>query len=265
MQERGNVFVVQLDEMTNNNFVTALREFQWQVSAFESPAELLERLQTEDVDAMVLRGRGKRMPQLIAALRRAAPDAVVVWQAPAATPRERVEALEAGVDAYSSVRMEAPEWDALLRNVRRRLLPPATDGPAWRVHGRERVLSGPAGERLPLTVTERAFFIRLLNAPGQCLRRERFFPGNPQEGARSVDVLVSRLRSKARRLDIDLPVLAVRGWGYIFLQHDPGATRQGGWNSAPNAACAKPLEHDQVVPVHQLGVGHAAQDAGDLG
>ena len=81
MQERGNVFVVQLDEMTNNNFVTALREFQWQVSAFESPAELLEHLQTEDADAMVLRGRGKRIPQLIAALRRAAPDAVVVWQA----------------------------------------------------------------------------------------------------------------------------------------------------------------------------------------
>jgi len=126
------------------------------------------------------------------------------------------------------------------------------------------VLSGPAGERLPLTVTERVFFIRLLNAPGQCLRRERFFPGNPQEGARSVDVLVSRLRSKARRLDIELPVLAVRGWGYIFLQHDPG-TKPQGWDPARNAPCGKGLEHDQVVPMHQLGVGHAAQDAGDLG
>lgn len=221
MQERGNVFVVQLDEMTSNNFVAALREFHWQVSACQSPTELLDRLRTQDVDAMVLRGQGERVPQLIAALRRAAPDAVVVWQAPAATASERVEALEAGVDAYSSVRMEPLEWDTLLRNARRRLLPPATDGPAWRVHGAERVLSGPSGERLPLTLTECAFFLRLLNAPGQCLRRERFFPSNPQEGARRVDVLVSRLRSKARRLDIDLPVLAVRGWGYILLQHSP--------------------------------------------
>lgn len=221
MQERGNVFVVQLDEMTSSNFVAALRELQWQVSACESPDDLLDRLRTQEADAMVLRGQGKGVPRLIAALRRAAPDAVVVWQAPAATPRERVEALDAGVDAYSAVRMGAVEWDALLRNARRRMLPPATDGPAWRVLAQERVLSGPAGERLPLTATERAFFIRLLNAPGQCLRRERFFSCNPQDGARSVDVLVSRLRSKARRFDIELPVLAVRGWGYIFLQHDP--------------------------------------------
>lgn len=224
MQERGNVFVLHLDEMTNSNFVAALRELQWQVSECESPGELLDRLRTQDVDAMVLRGKGNRVPQLIAALRRAAPDAAVVWQAPAATPRERVEALDAGVDAYSAVRMGALEWDALLRNVRRRMLLPATDGPAWRVLAQQRVLSGPAGESLPLTVTECAFFIRLLNAPGQCLRRERFFPSNPQEGARSVDVLVSRLRSKARRFDIELPVLAVRGWGYILLQHHPATT-----------------------------------------
>lgn len=219
MHERGNVFVVQLDEMTSNHFVAALQDFQWQVSACESVDELLERLRTDHVDAMVLRGQGAEVPKLIAALRRAAPDAAVVWQSAAASARERVEALEAGVHFYSSARMEPEEWDALLRNVRRRLLPPSTDGPAWRLD--KRVLSGPAGERLPLTLTERDFFIRLLRAPGQCLRRDRFFPCNPREGARSVDVLVSRLRTKARRFDIELPVLAVRGWGYILLQHSP--------------------------------------------
>ncbi|WP_235489592.1 helix-turn-helix domain-containing protein [Achromobacter sp. DMS1] len=86
--------------------------------------------------------------------------------------------------------------------------------------GQASVLAGPAGERLPLTANERAFFIRLLNAPGQCLARERFFPSCSEaahDGARRVDVLVSRLRSKARRLNIDLPVVAVRGWGYMML------------------------------------------------
>ena len=95
MLERGYVLVVQLDEMASNNFVAALREFQWQVSACESPDELLDRLRTQDVDAMVLRGQAEGVPKLIAALRRAAPDAAVVWQAPAASARERVEALEA--------------------------------------------------------------------------------------------------------------------------------------------------------------------------
>lgn len=220
MQERGCVFVVQLDEMASNNFVDALSQFHWQVSACASPAELLDRLRTQEVDALVLRGLGKGVPKLISALRRAAPEAPVVWQAPTASARQRVEALEAGVDVFSSERMEPLEWDALLRNVRRRMMPPPTDGPAWRLH--ERTLAGPAGERLPLTANERAFFVRLLSAPGQCLRRDRFFPRNPQEGARSVDVLVSRLRSKARRFDIELPILAVRGWGYILVQHIPG-------------------------------------------
>jgi hypothetical protein len=34
-----------------------------------------------------------------------------------------------------------------------------------------------------------------------------------------VDVVVSRLRSKARRFNMELPVLAVRGWGYILMPH----------------------------------------------
>lgn len=223
MLERGHVFVVQLDEMTSKNFVTALSEYQWQVSPCASPAELLQRSRAQEVDALVLRGLGKEVPKLIEALRRAAPEAAIVWQAPTASARQRVAALNAGVDVFCSARMEPEEWDALLRNVRRRMLPPATDGPAWRLH--EQTLAGPAGERLPLTANERAFFVRLLRAPGQCLRRDRVFPRELQEGARSVDVLVSRLRTKARRFDIELPILAVRGWGYILVQHIPVASR----------------------------------------
>ena len=35
--------------------------------------------------------------------------------------------------------------------------------------------------------------------------------------SRSLDVLVSRLRRKAQKRGVDLPLLAVRGWGYLFL------------------------------------------------
>ena len=121
-----------------------------------------------------------------------------------------------------------------------------------RGHARARA-GGPAGERLPLTATERAFLVRLLNAPDHCLRRERFLPRNAaveRDSVRRVDVLVSRLRSKARRLDIDLPVLAVRG----------GATSC--WRGEGRRA--RTLQDDQIVPMHELGFGHAAQDAGNL-
>ncbi|QVQ25812.1 winged helix-turn-helix domain-containing protein [Achromobacter deleyi] len=217
MQERGSVFVVQLDEMVSNNLAAALRQFRWRVRVFDSVMGLQDQLQTQVADTYVLSGAPAGVPGLVALLRRVAPGAAVVWQACGVTAVERAAALDAGVDACAPVGMESLEWDALLRNLYRRTRPSAS---SWRVDAPARVLAGPAGERLPLTARERAFFVRLLNAPGQCLQRERFFPSDardPSDGARRVDVVVSRLRSKARRFNIELPVLAVRGWGYMLL------------------------------------------------
>ncbi|WP_258130568.1 transcriptional regulator [Achromobacter anxifer] len=206
MEQRGSVFVVQLAEAAGEDFAGALRLLRWQVRLFDSSAQLLEHLQTERADVLALCGASRGVPDLIAMLRRLAPAATVVWQSPGVGASERIAALDAGADVCMPDGMEALEWDALLRNLCRRA--PAA------------ALAGPAGEYLPLTATERAFFVRLLNAPGYCLRRESFFPAgghDSREGARRVDVLLSRLRSKARRLNIELPVLAVRGWGYILM------------------------------------------------
>lgn len=219
MHDRGSVFVVQLDEITGSNLAAALRGFRWQVRVFGSLAGLQKQLRTQVADAVVLCGAGAEVPGLIAMLRRAAPGAAVVWQAHGRTALERIAALDAGADACPQDDMYALEWDALLRNLYRRARRGAG---AWRVDAPARVLAGPAGERLPLTARERAFFVRLINAPGHCLHRERFFPTDTSDaldGARRVDVVVSRLRSKARRFNIELPVLAVRGWGYILLPH----------------------------------------------
>lgn len=228
MQERGSVFIVQSDEMGGKQFAAALRQFQWDVRAFGSLAGLQEYLQTQSADALVLRGPYLGVPALLARLRRAAPGAALVWQPWGATAAERAAALDAGIDACAPAGMEALEWDALLRSLYRRAHGGAG---SWRVLTPGRMLAGPDGERLPLTVRERAFFVRLFNAPGHCLHRERFFPNEARDaldGARRVDVVVSRLRSKARRLNIELPVLAVRGWGYILLAHGVAKTPSKG-------------------------------------
>ncbi len=217
MEQRGSVFVVRLGDAAGEEFAAALRLLHWQVRVFDSSARLLEHLQTEAADALVLCGASQGVPDLVAMLRRAAPAAAVVWQASDACASDRIAALDAGADICMAAGMDALEWDALLRKLYRRA--PAAALP-WRVDPHAGALAGPAGEYLPLTVTERAFFVRLLNAPGYCLRRESFFPAggrDSREGARRVDVLLSRLRSKARRLNIELPVLAVRGWGYILM------------------------------------------------
>nr|WP_049076736.1 winged helix-turn-helix domain-containing protein [Achromobacter ruhlandii] len=206
--------------MPCNKFVHTLRQFQWEVGLCRSPDGVLARLRNEPADVVVLRGSADNLTELIAALRRASPSCAVIWQSPDDSPQARIAALDAGAHVCVPAQANIPEWDAVLRNQIRCQHPPADAMPRWRVDGRARMLSGPAGERLPLTNTERAFFVSLLNAPHQCLPREGFFPDatrDPMDGARRVDVLVSRLRSKARRLNIDLPVLAVRGWGYMLM------------------------------------------------
>ena len=248
MWHRGTVFVVQSDEIAGNHFAKDLRELRWRVHCFASVNALLERLSGQVTDAIVLRDRYDDPSLSIAAARRAGRG----WQDADACAQARIAAMDAGADACPAPDMSMAEWDALLHAV------PAATGrwasrAGWRVDMHARVLAGPAGERLPLTATERAFLVRLLNAPDHCLRRERFLPRNAaveRDSVRRVDVLVSRLRSKARRLDIDLPVLAVRG----------GATSC--WRGEGRRA--RTLQDDQIVPMHELGFGHAAQDAGNL-
>lgn len=222
MQEVGHVLVVQLDGIACNKFVLTLRQFRWRVSLCESPDHLLARLDDESADAIVLFGAGQGLSALILSLRLAAPATRVVWQPSSDCPRVRIAALDAGAHACVPPNATDEEWDAVLRNLIRGGRPALALRPRWRVDARGRMLAGPGGERLPLTHTERAFFVSLLSAPGQCLPREGFFPDaarDPQDGARRVDVLVSRLRTKARRRNFELPVLAVRGWGYMLLPH----------------------------------------------
>ena len=47
--------------------------------------------------------------------------------------------------------------------------------------------------------------------------RDRFLPDSPGGfELRRIDVLVSRLRAKAQSAGLKLPVLSVRGQGYVF-------------------------------------------------
>ncbi|WP_052097523.1 helix-turn-helix domain-containing protein [Achromobacter sp. RTa] len=233
MPQRGSVFVLACDG-TAHDLVAALRTFQWAARAFDSLEALLDELRAEVVDVLVVLGSGAGVAEWIAALRGAAPAAGLVWlDRGVAAVDARIVALNAGADLYAGAGTEAPEWDALLRNLCRRRF---GGGSPWRVDARAGVLTGPAGELLPLTAAECAFFVQLLNAPGHRLRREELACTEGRDslkGTRRVDVLVSRLRGKAQRLNIEFPVLAVRGWGYMLLPDGaqprrPGATARRG-------------------------------------
>ncbi|MGY6268869.1 transcriptional regulator [Achromobacter denitrificans] len=216
MLQQGSVFVLARDAVARDLAAT-LCALRWNACAFDSPAGLLDGLRAQVADVLVMQGIWPDMAERIASFRRAAPAAALVWLSrESASSTGRIAALEAGADACVEADMDAREWDALLRSLCRRKL---RGGSRWRVDTQAGALAGPGGEVLPLTVAECAFFIQLLNAPGQRLRREAVLPAEAHgsvPGTRRVDVMVSRLRAKAQRLGVQFPVLAVRGWGYML-------------------------------------------------
>lgn len=107
----------------------------------------------------------------------------------------------------------------------------APDPIGWHFLQGGRRLSCVHGQSIPLTPTERIFLARLLESAERPVHRARVCEiatsqaeadaGEP--GAqRSVDVMVSRLRRKARDNGMHLPIKAVRGWGYMFAPPSEG-------------------------------------------
>ena len=82
------------------------------------------------------------------------------------------------------------------------------------------ILVAPDGASLHLSAQERTFLMALMDAaaaPSAGRRWLVFLPESPGGfELRRIDVLVSRLRAKAQSAGLKLPVLSVRGQGYVF-------------------------------------------------
>jgi len=185
---------------------------------------------------------------LVRTTRTSVPAAVVVALLSEGGLPERIAMMRAGVDLCWPIETQVEEVAAMVDAFARRGTASAAAASAWYLSNAGRVLAGPGGVRLPLTVAEREFMARLLAAPGHRLARQQLACGFRQRGvqdgapvssevlpswtansshaasydaaaglSRNVDVMVSRLRAKAQRMGINLPLLSVRRWGYLFI------------------------------------------------
>jgi two-component system response regulator PhoP len=83
------------------------------------------------------------------------------------------------------------------------------------------VLCAPNGKRLRLSTVERSLVSCLFELRGKVVSRERLFTaisGNAQDfvDSRRIDILVYRIRRKAARAGMKLPLHSVRGAGYML-------------------------------------------------
>ncbi len=192
--------------------------------------ELLGLINARFTPAVVLLGPLETLISVVKPLRLAAPTAFLTILADNGSPHTRAQAMDLGADICLPFNTHPQEAAAMVRAACRRredtcdlpAQPAMPSSPAWRLESSGRILAGPQGQQLPLTGSEREFFLRILSMPGYRLSRQHVVtdraPGKQTKQApRSIDVLVSRLRSKAARMGVDLPLLAVRCWGYMLV------------------------------------------------
>ncbi|AZY50943.1 DNA-binding response regulator [Bordetella avium] len=148
---------------------------------------------------------------------------------------DRVRGLEGGADVYLTKPVDLLELSSVIRSLARRMrlarpaaaetapVPPLRQaGQQWSLLDGGWVLACPDGGALHLNAQERAFLMTLMQSAGEAVTRqvlaEIIQPHNPAEfEPRRVDVMVSRLRAKAQSAGFKLPVLSVRGQGYVFV------------------------------------------------
>lgn len=125
---------------------------------------------------------------------------------------------------------------AALHSVVRRLVPASSlkalqKVTSWRLKQDGWALYTPQGESFALTAAERAFMRHLVASPErrashkELLQAISFTPDDvtPRQHILTeinrLGVLVSRMRRKLSRSNVDLPIRSIHNWGYMFAAH----------------------------------------------
>lgn len=212
------VFVFSSDAEFRYATLSALEAMGLQTCGSDALADARAHAQQSALPLLVLAEAPQVLARVCRDLRSRNAAAGIVAVAHYADVGQRVRLLQQGADVCLGGDIQVGELAAQLQALARRVgasvlaaEPPAD--PGWTMADDGWSLLCPDGTRLALSPTERTFMQALLAAPGA--RMPRATPGQPM-GARRMDMIVSRLRSKAAGKGVALPVRTIRGWGYAF-------------------------------------------------
>ncbi len=219
------------DETVRGSSVSTLLQAGISARGCSTSLELFGLLSSGHHDAVVLDigASGEIGYALIARLHGSAPLGIVVV-GKGMPVDSRLRCLQSGADACLPDPQDPRELVCILLALARRL--PAPADPAepqdagsgrWELHDQGWTLAAPTGVTLSLSANERLIVRALLNVAGKAVDREALGNELQVEGgaarassARSIDVIVSRLRRKAEQAGVVLPIRTVYGSGYLF-------------------------------------------------
>ena len=231
------IHVVEDDDDIREETVFALGELGFDAVGFGNAASFYKAMAVAPCDIAVvdIGLPGESGLTIVAHLRTLHSFGVVLFTA-RSTLDDRVAGLREGADAYLVKPVDMVELAETLKAVGRRLRaspvasPPATapdpgaaavGAPAqWSLHEGGWVLSDPQGRRMTLTATEHVWLGCLIQRRGSAVSRDDLIAALGGDvfdfDQHRIDAIASRLRRKADRLGMRLPVHAVRGTGYVF-------------------------------------------------
>lgn len=223
MDEQPHILVVDDDRRIRQLLQSYLVENGFRVTVAASAAEAREQMRSVVFDVLILdiMMPGETGLSLTQALRAEGNRVPVLMLSALADPPDRIAGLESGSDDYLSKPFEPRELLLRLKGLLRR-----QDVPG---RARGEVLFGPfvfhlqrgelrkGAETVRLTSREKDFLRLLATRAGSPVGRGELAPEGSEEGARSVDVQINRLRQKIEE-DPSNPVYlqTVRGAGYVL-------------------------------------------------
>lgn len=208
-----------------------LRRFGYTALAAADGAQMREQLAAHAVDLLVLDVMlpGADGLTLAREVRQHSHLPIIMLTA-RADPYDRVLGLEMGADDYMAKPFEPRELVARIQTVLRRTAGHAASAPdpegivrfdGWELHSMERHLVSPQGVVVPLSNAEYRLLCTFLRMPRRTFSRDQLMEqarGRTMDAfERSIDLLVSRLRSKLTD-DPASPsmIRTVRGVGYLL-------------------------------------------------
>lgn len=225
------ILMMSPDEVARNTAVSTLLHAGISARGCSTSLELFGLLNSGHYDAVVLDigTSGEIGYALVARLHGSAPLGIVVTGHDLSVD-SRLRCLQSGADACLPDPQDPRELACILLSLARRL--PATAGQLppeeisagqWELRDQGWTLAAPSGATLSLSANERLIVRALLEVAGRAVGRDELGDELRVEGggvrassARSIDVIVSRLRRKAEQAGVMLPIRTVYGSGYLF-------------------------------------------------
>lgn len=219
------VYLVDDDGDFREEMVLGLTGLGLDVHGFGSAAALYRQYAARPADIVILDiGLQGEDGLSIATHLRASRSVGIIMATARSSIDDRVNGLKTGADAYLvkpiDVRELAATVLALNQRLTRQLAAAAPAVPRWTLEEGGWVLSDGMGHRLRLTTSEQRFLGRLFSERGKTVERRAIVEAMGADvyefNYAHLDTIASRLRRRAEKSNMLIPLHAIRGIGFAF-------------------------------------------------